>query len=842
MNNPPIIDPIHSSNKRNQLINLLLWLGILLAIALLQLAGNTVEYLFFLRAPAIGALFLLTFPLVAIYLVPNILRNLFVLKDWGQLAISIAAAVISGIGIVQGANAILLNAPARFGVYSLAEKFPYLFPLSYGFAIFLALPTAYFAIRFSRGKLGLSDRRIGIGAGLGAALGVTFGIFFAVIRNYLDSEAFPQFPVIWLLKLLILDPSDRVGYLTEGGTTLAAGHLPALAFLLTMAIVYAVAKFWFAPERKTKDSFESPALLYVLLIATSLILILGSSSFLLDRFRIPLLPPLLIISAIIYTRFNVDHYYQLRGTLDRDSLAMGASPQTGSSKEDTALREQQIHQAIEARLQLAHETVPNGDLAPKDGRTLVVVCASGGGIQASGWAVTVLTGLRKALGNSFSRHIGLISSVSGGSVGSMYYIDAENAEGEQGFFTTADDIFKRATRDSLDATGWGLAFLDFWRFFGFPTFFNPIYDRGWSIEQDWKLELSDRNLTLGNWKSAVQKGRIPIPVFNATLVEDGRRFQITPMGFGANPKSKSVDFNTLFKGADLDVTTAARLSATFPYVTPVARNDKGRISYHVADGGYFDNNGVTTGSEFLRKFVLNNQNNQLNIKRVLFLTIVTFPQPSETSPQPKKTVRQGWLMSIAGPFIAALNVRSSTQSVQNAISIEGLQLRSRLRNLRDKMSDREKARENIQKLAAAYDRSDDDVKNTLEELESEADRQGIEFKAFDINFPIINDEWFLPNQNDEANEEPWIREVGEWLQEQADTSKIPLDSDLVNRIKSAFFSTTGEYQAPLSWKLTSEQKFAIKLAWEIYLRKPDTSFKAIQETWQKWHPATKDHL
>lgn len=56
---------------------------------------------------------------------------------------------------------------------------------------------------------------------------------------------------------------------------------------------------------------------------------------------------------------------------------------------------------------------------------------------------------------------------------------------------------------------------------------------------------------------------------------------------------------------DLPIGTAARLSATFPYISPVTRGNflpdvRGELhTFHFGDGGYYDNDGVATAEEFL---------------------------------------------------------------------------------------------------------------------------------------------------------------------------------------------------------------------------------------------------
>ena len=60
-----------------------------------------------------------------------------------------------------------------------------------------------------------------------------------------------------------------------------------------------------------------------------------------------------------------------------------------------------------------------------DGCRLTAVAASGGGIRAAGWTAQVLTGLHREVPD-FTRSLRLISAVSGGSVGAMYFVGAFN--------------------------------------------------------------------------------------------------------------------------------------------------------------------------------------------------------------------------------------------------------------------------------------------------------------------------------------------------------------------------------------------------------------------------------
>src|SRR5262249_20755084 len=93
-------------------------------------------------------------------------------------------------------------------------------------------------------------------------------------------------------------------------------------------------------------------------------------------------------------------------------------------------------------------------------------------------------------------------------------------------------------------------------------------------------------------------------VFNATMVGSGR-----PLLFSTIERDRNLSvartFDSLYEGYDAPVTSAVRMSATFPYVTPAARahrykeNDWRKAEYHVVDGGYYDNYGMAALVECL---------------------------------------------------------------------------------------------------------------------------------------------------------------------------------------------------------------------------------------------------
>lgn len=287
-------------------------------------------------------------------------------------------------------------------------------------------------------------------------------------------------------------------------------------------------------------------------------------SFSLDRYRVPVVLVLLAISFLSNQIFDTDHFYRVR----REVAPPAPLPS----------------QAFRA----SQEVVP-------ENRPIVVVAASGGGITASLWTAQVLTSLQREVGEDFARSIRLISSVSGGSVGTMDYLDRF---GQEGFPPPGSlpGIREAVGASSLDATAWGIAYP------GLLARFSRF--------------LRDR----------------PHP--------------------------------------------AARLSATFPWVSPISQalGEDGRapgdFQLHLADGGYYDNHGVVTAVYWLRSLTATPQLEELRRRGVLLALIRAFPERERTGGNVDED--RGWLYFKGGPILTMYNVRTSSQSFHNSVELEML--------------------------------------------------------------------------------------------------------------------------------------------------------------------------
>ena len=711
---------IDFSNKKAFLILTSL---IFILVQFLVWDGQTLQYLFYLRVPILGGTLLFLLPVICIYALPSMLGNMLVLSNPLRLAMVIPGTVAVALGQILIGAVIGANADERFGLTSVDWLNSLATPDTvkpYILALLMAFPISW-AIYWASGpdSQEMTDRQ----RKLGAAMGLGLSLLLLYLVFWLRSNTSVTIASNALVALLTLLPETaRIGYLINLNESwiLTDGHLVMASYLLVVSLLYLIGLFLYRPSRN-KNRLQLPAISYVLGLLQIFSLLLGLLTFLLDYYRVPVLLSLLSISYLSYRLWKVDHYYDLFKTSTNPPEA------------------EAVFQAVQQRLK-----DQTGD------KTLVVVCASGGGIQAAGWTTMVLTGLQEALDQKFTQAIGLISAVSGGSVGTLHFLDRFNLNQRAPDTQQFDPIFQAATADSLGATGWGLVYPDLWRLIGLPFLCTEPRDRGAAINLDWQSHMRDPQKTpmLQDWVGPIMQGQLPIPVFNATVVEDGRQFLLSPMTLDT-PVDQGLEFKQLYPNCDIEASTAALLSATFPYVTPVTRNSRSpqnKPIFHVADGGFFDNFGVVTAIDWLDRLVLE-KDNQRSIKKVLWVEIRAFPNLKLKKTAKDKPV--GWWMAIFGPIFAIVGARDSTQAHRNREDVRDLQAKWQTQNVQIEAF-KITFPEHIEFFSMPTQTESNKVNQYTAPLESE------EFKAKRYEPPLS---WALTNKQREAIRQAWYELV-----------------------------------------------------------------------------------
>lgn len=658
------------------------------------------EFIHILRVPLLGALFLLVFPWIAMRKARPLLSGLFDIEEINFKHL-VLATVATGSVIFSTGSIIFLQGHDRVpGVLNTnVSAIPGWVP-----AIILgvlSLPTICTAVLYSHRH---GHRKLG--KMLRSALwGTVIVVLIALLVNDIHriSKFYPPQFLPLGIHHGIASIRDRfiglvgpfaqdfcsstavsdvvIGYLKSHGSfsvDAITGHLlAAIVFILVLGF-YAVIGWRKAGAMGRRTT---PALVYLLLLVMLLCSVLSALTFFLDRYHIPVLLTAGMMLFLSAKFRSSDHFFRV---IEKETLSTSPSP---------------------AETIRAH------------GRdTAIVVGVNGGGIQAAAWGVRVLTGLELVCRESdlpdkllFSKSVRVLSSVSGGSVGAMYFVRAYDTQTGSLVADNAllEEVVDIAKESSLDDVGWGLVYPDLLRLV-FPFLIKTTSDRGSALEKALarngagfalERELTQKEVRLSggcegartstfqtwyerglsDFYSEVREGRRPAMIINATITESGHRLLMGTSELKPEDPTQSapipdgrVNFSELgqdYQKKDLPLVTAVRLSAAFPFASPAARadiNTSREGEPHIVDGGYYDNYGMASLVEWLDEAL----RNAPEIKRVLVLQI---RGAKTTSSADKALKKRGWFYQALAPFVTLLNVRTAGQLSHNHLELSLLQ-------------------------------------------------------------------------------------------------------------------------------------------------------------------------
>jgi hypothetical protein len=627
-------------------------------------------YCYLLRVPILVGFTLIILPPVAIWGPPrSLLENMFVLTPNNLFWVMIVALILAW-SLLVASRVVLLNGNARFGVDAWTKEDA----LKVWHLFFASLPTLSLFIcaliekvrilprvpEWKWAGAGVAGALIAYAAGfLGLVFSLTLAPRYHPKDPKYDAQCRFQIPFFYGKTLLrwadnfrlvrlrnpqklakwVLDniPQDlRCGYVDAEGH-IYPGQWLVLMLLLVSLVVYAVVGLFRGSRLGMPTSV--PAVTYLLILMLVINWVLSVAAFFLDRYRIPLILPTILFCTLAGQFPQSDNYFALRDGV----LIPSVSPA------DTLTGHARQH--------------PKG---------VIVVATAGGGIQAAGWTGQVLTGLQEqcsaASGNAkFADSIAAISAVSGGAVGTLFFMNQYRATGEsKGFNPNAADlhhIVEQAETPALSDVAWAIAYVEPSRVL-FPYLRSSaeekLLDRGFVLEQTWRNQGSIYSY-LSNWREGIAEGWRPAVIFNATIAETGQPFLMSTSDFDTGSQSPARQTLTrAYPNSDMPVVTAARLAASFPFVSPASRPLSSRPEYHLVDGGYYDNFGVDSLSAWLDQGLTTLANKKESLPDVLFIQIRSFPDDAFPAPTSK-----GWFYQSYAPGDALISVRTTAQLVRD---------------------------------------------------------------------------------------------------------------------------------------------------------------------------------
>jgi hypothetical protein len=231
---------------------------------------------------------------------------------------------------------------------------------------------------------------------------------------------------------------------------------------------------------------------------------------------------------------------------------------------------------------------------------------------------------------------------------------------------------------------WGMVHPDTFRSVA-PLLLSPRIDRGWALERAWLKHLHvsfENSPSLGSWRKDARNHVRPAVIFNTTLVETGERFLFPTVDITSSAGRRSFHDVDGYQALDLSAVTAARLSSTFTFVTPVsrARCCPPRIHrYHVADGGYYDNYGLASISELLDQAT----KPAAPVHHILLVQILLDEPSAKPGKELPSGAGRGWFFQSFAPLETLYKMRSAAQFsrdetelalLQEALRARGVQL------------------------------------------------------------------------------------------------------------------------------------------------------------------------
>ncbi len=609
-----------------------------------------------------------------------------------------------------------------------------------------------------------------------------------------------------------------------------------------------------------------PTLFFIMIYVFFVGFTLTGASFFLDYYRFPTTFGLIGLVLISFSLGRVDHFYELH-----PEPLIATSTLANSVPQQVPLAELFDENWKFPKYASPTKSTPHQP-HPQPKSTLVIVTAAGGGIQASAWTARVLTGLDELFGG-FSESIGLVSSVSGGSVGTMFYLHhrgerTNNPDAPMQIDAqTIQHIIQDASASGLEPAAWGMAFPDLIRT-TFPPAVPQTLDRGLALEFEWQRRLADRvtidpagateaqqthklaikDLRLLDWADKIRHQKMPAVVFNSTLVETGQRLLFSPVvtqlplpstmpdDSFALKASEPVEFFPCYAATANDfqanprLVTAVRLSATFSYVSPICRPFANPISipaqkhigkrlfWHVADGGYSDNEGILTATKWIEKILAQRRSRErtgkLPFDRILIVRINGFPDRAFDG----GSDRDGLLNAFLGPVLALGSVRVASQAERGDYEVQLLEEATRLRRAK-KLDD---ARQLLMTASAINTKLETSLSPSniakpdvpLAAPTAAATPQAQQVIADALEKRVTDLQNAYEDDNREVMEQvaTQSQEVKSVLQQSRDRRREYERSVEVRSIKIQFPADMD--RPPLSWALTPTDQRRIETAWE----------------------------
>jgi hypothetical protein len=293
---------------------------------------------------------------------------------------------------------------------------------------------------------------------------------------------------------------------------------------------------------------------------------------------------------------------------------------------------------------------------------MVFLSSSGGGLRATAWTTNVLQYLDSVTNGRLFEHTVLMTGASGGMLGAAYMRDVYwQQQRSEAVNLQHKAHFENMSKDLQNSVGFAIASNDI--FVPWIPFeaegYHYLKDRAYIFEKQFKENanglLSKR---LMDYQEAEANADIPLLFMTPVIVNDARRLIISPQrvsymmkplnGFcdTSHIEADGIDFGRFFEAQNaynLRISSALRMSATYPYILPnVALPTEPKVE--AMDAGWRDNYGFDAALRFINVF---REWIKENTSGVIMVEIRGFKKKNNLIPN-----QQGVIDRVFNPFSA----------------------------------------------------------------------------------------------------------------------------------------------------------------------------------------------
>lgn len=251
---------------------------------------------------------------------------------------------------------------------------------------------------------------------------------------------------------------------------------------------------------------------------------------------------------------------------------------------------------------------------------LILVNASGGGLRSALWTFYSLQYADSLLNGELLKHTQLITGASGGMYGAAYLRELMLRKYDHKIRTiNRQSYIDNIAKDVLNPVVFAMTVNDLFLRLEDVKIGGKKYkkDRAYALEakinQNTNFILDKK---LMDYAIPEKEAKIPMMIFTPSIINDGKKMFVssqsisymvqnnTTENINKHNLSEGIEFRKFFKNQDADsllFTSAIRMSATFPYVSPVVSLPSNPV-IDVVDAGGRDNYGVETSLKFLYTF------------------------------------------------------------------------------------------------------------------------------------------------------------------------------------------------------------------------------------------------